>query len=80
MVWGTFGVNGVLELKKINHTIDSIGYQKILKSSLKNVIFNIIEDKKEKIFFHQNNCSINKSKSTTYFLKKQKKYLLLCWP
>ena len=31
MVRGAFGANGVLELKKINTTINSIGYQEILK-------------------------------------------------
>ena len=50
MIWGDFGVNGVLELKKINTTINSIGYQEILKNSLNDEIYNIVENKIKKIF------------------------------
>ena len=70
MVWGAFGVNGVLELKKIKTVINSIGYQEILKSSLNDQIYNIVQNKNKKIFFQQDNCSIHKSKSTLSFLKK----------
>ena len=80
MVWGAFGVNGVLELKKIKTVINLIGYQEILKSSLKDEIYNIVQNKNEKIFFQQDNCNIHKSKSTLSFLKKQKKYHILEWP
>ena len=80
MVWGAFGVNGVLELKKIKTIINSIGYQEILKSSLNDQIYNIVQNKNEKIFFQQDNCSIHKSKSIISFLKKQKKYHILEWP
>ena len=75
-----FGVNGVLELKKIKTIINSIGYQEILKSSLNDQIYNIVQNKNEKIFYQQDNCSIHKSKSTLSFLKKQKKYHILEWP
>ena len=42
MVWGAFGVNGVLELKKISTNINSIGYQEILKTSLNDEVYNIV--------------------------------------
>ena len=51
MVWGAFGVNDVLELKKIRTTINSIGYQEILKTSLIDKIYNIVENINEKIIF-----------------------------
>ena len=80
MVYGAFRINGILELKKIKTIINSIGYQEILKSSLNDEIYNIVQNKNEKIFFQQDNCSIHKSKSTLSFLKKQKKYHHLEWP
>ena len=80
MVWGAFGINVVLELKKINTTIDSIGYQEILNASLNDEIYNVVQNRNEKIFFQQDNYSIHTSKSTTAFLKKQKKYQILEWP
>ena len=80
MVWEAFGVNGVLELKKIKTTINWIGYQEILKCSLNDQIYNIVQNKNEKIFFQKDNCSIHKSKSKISFLKKQKKYQILEWP
>ena len=72
MVWGAFGINGVLELKKINTTIDSIGYQEILKDSLNDEIYNVVQNRNEKIFFQKDNCSMHTSRITTSFLKKQK--------
>ena len=80
MVLGAFGLNGVLELKKINTTIDSIGYQEILIASLNDEIYNVVQNRNEKIFFQQDNCSIHTSKTTTAFLKKQKKYQILEGP
>ena len=51
MVWGTFGINGVLKLKMVKSIIDSIGYQEILKTSLNDEILNVVENKSKKIFF-----------------------------